>query len=386
MLGVAAPAAQAGVVGVPAATWQANGPVWAVAVDARTGVTYIGGDFDAVRPAGACATCDTVPRSGLAAFDHAGHLLPWRPKVDGTVYALAASDATQRVYVGGHFTHANGRFRGHLASFRRGGVGLLTRWRPNASADVHALALAGRRLVVGGSFTRISGRRHLHVAAYVLARGTSPRSALRFRLRTDRAVLALAPARDGSGRLFLGGSFLRVNGRAQKHLAAVSATSGRLEPWRGHPPYRILALAVGRRTLYAGEGGPVGGALPAYSARDGSLRWHVHTDGDVQALALVGDALYAGGHFQNVCGGTGSGHGHPFVCDQPLARRKLFALSTAPRGPRSSHAAARLTAWNPGANSRQGVHALLGTGRGLVLGGEFTRVGGRVQQGFARFR
>jgi hypothetical protein len=43
------------------------------------------------------------------------------------------------------------------------------------------------------------------------------------------------------------------------------------------------------------------------------------------------------------------------------------------------------TSWDPSANSSLGVFALTGSGTTLGVGGDFTRTGGRSQQGFAEF-
>jgi hypothetical protein len=239
---------------------------------------------------------------------------------------------------------------------------------------------------VAGTFRLISGHHRGHVAAYRLRRRSTPRLSRRFRAGTNRAVLALAPARDGSGRIFLGGSFTRVNGHRRSHLAAVTVRGGRLAHWRGRAAYRVIALTASRRMLYVGEGGPVGGALLAYVSRDGRRAWRIRADGDVQAVAMHGGAVYAGGHFQNVCGGDGSGHGNPWVCNQPIRRRKLFSVRGSRAAGRPSRAAIGLTRWNPSANSAHGVFALrLWSGR-LLAGGDFTRVGNQPQEGFIRFR
>ena len=41
--------------------------------------------------------------------------------------------------------------------------------------------------------------------------------------------------------------------------------------------------------------------------------------------------------------------------------------------------------WNPGANSTLGVHAMATRRAGLAVGGDFTVIGGRHQEGFAQF-
>jgi len=77
--------------------------------------------------------------------------------------------------------------------------------------------------------------------------------------------------------------------------------------------------------------------------------------------------VYAGGHFTNYCiGDTGSGS--PFVCTNPLERRRLFEVSLT---------TGNLTSWAPKLNSAHGVWATAvePTTHDLWTGGDFTKVG-----------
>ena len=105
---------------------------------------------------------------------------------------------------------------------------------------------------------------------------------------------------------------------------------------------------------------------------DGSLQRPVfQTDGDVQAVAVSGDSLYAGGHFDNYCIGN-SGAGAPFICDRPLPRRKLFEVSLT---------TGAVTNWAPTLNSNLGVFTESTDPQSgdLYVGGDFTTIGS-VQQ------
>jgi len=68
--------------------------------------------------------------------------------------------------------------------------------------------------------------------------------------------------------------------------------------------------------------------------------------------------------------------GGQHTCTTSTSRHKLLAVDDA---------TGALTSWNPSANSALGVFALTGSGTMLAAGGDFTRIGGRAQQGFAEF-
>ena len=134
-----------------------------------------------------------------------------------------------------------------------------------------------------------------------------------------------------------------------------------------------LALAPGG-PLYAAVGGHEGGQLDSYDAATGRRRWQRFADGDVQAVALAGNEVLAGGHFLNACG-TNQGGGSPWVCTVPVQRDRFFATD----------ASGALQPWNPAANSLYGVWALRADAGHIVAGGDFTTVDGTHQARYAEF-
>ena len=100
------------------------------------------------------------------------------------------------------------------------------------------------------------------------------------------------------------------------------------------------------------------------------------TDGDVQGVAVSGSSIIVGGHFNNFCRGR-TGSGNPLVCTNPTARRKALTLSLA---------SGALGSWDPDVvGSKIGVSAV-SAANGIEIGGAFTKVHGKSQQGFARFK
>jgi hypothetical protein len=154
---------------------QADGGTWgtgkatngraqlASAVAETGGRAYIGGTFTKmVPPAGG----SSVTRKRLAAVDvKRKTLLPWNPKANGAVRALALNRSKTAVYVGGDFSSIGGKSMSKLALVDLASGKVDSRFRPAVKGRVRAVALAGDRLYVGGDFTRVGSSAWTKVAA-----------------------------------------------------------------------------------------------------------------------------------------------------------------------------------------------------------------------------
>jgi Domain of unknown function (DUF5122) beta-propeller len=364
ILGVWPATAAARVSDTPAASWQANGRVSAMAIS--NGKIYIGGSFTDVMPAGSPTTL--VARHHLAAFSaRTGALLPWNPGANGAVLALRAVAGT--VYAGGAFTAVGGHTRDHLAAIaaRRGRV---LPWRLTADGDVTAMTAIGGNLYLGGDFLHVGGQARKRLAAVSLASGALVAG---WHPTANRIVHALVG--DGAtGVVYAGGDFSNVSGHIRPYLVALSAATGGLRPFSSTPAGRVWSLALSSSRVFAAEGG-TGGQLDAYAKAGGGLDWQRLADGDVQAVAYSNGQLFAGGHFANVCA-TAAGGGNPWVCNVPVARARLFAANPV---------TGAVEAWNPGADSLWGVWVVRATSSVVAAGGDFVHIGGIHQQSVARF-
>jgi hypothetical protein len=389
--------ASAGLRSVPDSTWQTDGRVRAI--DYANGVVYIAGSFTHVRPPGGAG--GDVVRNHAAAFDAAtGKLLEWNPNANGTVSSLAVSGST--VYLGGSFNTVRGEARAHVAAV---GIprGRASTWNPGANGIVHTIVPdSAGNVYLGGTFTSVGGQSRLHVAR-VGPNGGVPSWKANVTEASGSCpplcppiVYALALSRDGST-LYIGGRFGFVNGVARHSAGAVSTATGATLAWNPnivspHPKKaaqvgRVLDMAIGSARAYlCGDFWSADGVVSANLAgvdlvtgkRDAAFK--ANTDGGSPACQLKDGLLYVGGHFQRV----GPPSGWVFVSGQ---KATLTGSGTAKR----NHIAAfdpgtgAIAAWNPGANSTLGVHALASGGRRLGVGGDFTNIGGVAQQGFAQF-
>jgi Domain of unknown function (DUF5122) beta-propeller len=377
---------------VPDSTWQTNGRVRAIDYD--RGVVYIGGSFTTVRPPG--TTSRAVVRNHVAAFDaKTGKLLRWNPNANGAVRSLAVSRWT--VFLGGNFTTVRGRRRAHVAAVNKAGT--LRRWNPSANGPVEEIVRdRSGNVYLAGAFTTVAGRRRLRVArvgpngavqawkaSVTAASGPCPNCA--------PIVFSLGLSARRST-LYIGGRFGRVNGKPRRSAAAVSTTNGSTRAWNpviGNPNKpasgRVLDMTFSRSRAYlCGDffwaDGVVSANLVSVDLVAGNriASFDANTDGGSPACQLKDGRVYVGGHFTQVGPTDGwefrSGQKATLTGEGTKTRVHIVAFDAQ---------TGAIAAWNPGANSTLGVHALAsGTGR-LGVGGDFTRIGRTDQQGFAQF-
>jgi hypothetical protein len=354
----------------------ANSTVYALAVSGST--VYAGGDFTSI---------GGQTRNYLAAIGTDGSLQSWNPDADNWVYALVVSGST--VYAGGVFTSIGGATRNHLAAI--GTDGSLQSWNPNANNSVRALAVSGSTVYAGGSFTCFGNcpsgtegvtkwtRKHL------AAIGTDG-SLQSWNPNASSAVEALAVS---DTTVYVGGSFTcfgdclsgteGVTKWTRNRLAAIDIggtcltayNPSCLQSWNPNANNWVYALAVSGSTVYVGgwftqigcntgcsiTGGPFTRNRLAAIGTDGSLQgWNPNASNSVNALAVSGSTVYAGGAFTTIGG---------------QARNRLAAI----------HTDGSLQSWDPNANNI--VYALAASGSTVYVGGQFTNIGGATRNRLA---
>jgi hypothetical protein len=366
-LAAAAPA-QAALVGeAPASSWQTDGKVNAIVV--ANGKIYIGGSFTHVRAPGAPA--GGAVRNHLAALDlQTGALKPWNPGANDIVNALAVKPNHKTIYVGGHFTRVHGATRLHVAAINASSS-TLRPWKANTNGKVDVIKATRTRVYFGGTFTVLKGHVRNRLGAVSAGSGAK---LINWTPHASSEVYTLQLSATGK-RIYVGGAFDHMNGKAVNHLAAIKTASGGIaKKFHFHPAYPVFTMALAGPTLYVGGAGN-GGHVDAVRFKTSSRRWKALTDGDVRAITLRKGIVYVGGHFNNYCQG-GTGTGMPLACNTNVGRRKFLALN---------QSTGNLTSWNPVANSVQGAFAIRSTKTQVMAGGSFTVVHGVNQQGFVRW-
>ncbi len=359
MVGLLAPAASATTISnSPLAGWQTNGRVNAIVIGAN-GWTYLAGTFTQVMD----HSGGVFARTRMAAINASGNLTAFDPGANAAVRALAVGPGGT-VYLGGDFTSVAGTPRNRLAAVTSTGA-LATAFAAGTNGAVYALAAAGTRLYVGGNFTTIHGVHRTRLARVAVTTGVvDPAWA-----PTANALVRAVAVPAGARTVFVGGTFTKVDGTFQDHLASLATGVGALRAWAVHPRYAVWGLAASGTTVYLAGAGR-GGHLTALAYPGGALRFTVQTDGNFQAVALVGQDVVGGGHFTETCTlGTD--------CSHPMPHARLVAVNAA--------TGVVDAAWNPHANSLHGVYALAATAGDLFAGGDFTAFGTTLQQHFAEF-
>ncbi|MEO8429061.1 MAG: hypothetical protein ABI651_18370, partial [Verrucomicrobiota bacterium] len=338
--------------------WRADGFVNAVVI--TNNVAYIGGDFTYLGPATGAA--------GLLETDF-GDPLPGFPTLVGSVRTVIP-DGSGGWYAGGLFVPAGSTNLQNLVHVRADKT-LDLEFKPNPDATVRALALTGGALLVGGEFFQIANNQQSSYFA-LLNPTTGETNGVRIRFQYIVAALAV----DGDT-VYVGGQFSTVtiltNGNQQvsvpqQRLAAIKPATGELLAW--NPTCTggsegVKAIAVTSTTVYVGGDFTQCGTKPrnciaALSKTDGIANtWNPNAQNptaapSVNALAVVGNVLYAGGDFTTI---------------GARSRTRLAALSATGFGQADA-------TWQADANDV--VTFIVPNGPDLLVGGKFTVIGGSI--------
>src|SRR5215217_3299758 len=401
LLATAGPAAAAS--DSPQPSYQTNGRVWSVAF--QGGVIYIGGDFTTVRPAGAAAGTQEVVRNHAAAIDEStGNLLSWNPNVNGTVFSILPEGST--IYFGGKFTKVGGASRENIAAVSSSS-GALQSWHPTADGYVRTIKRGPNgNLFIGGHFNHVNGSQRWRIAELTTSGGLvswAPKvtqvTGFACPPRCAPKVWTIAFANSA---VYFGGHFGLVNGVSRHSVAAVAIDNDQnLTSWNPNvyaaancptcqtfETERVFNIIVSSSKAYMCGGFWLteGGSVRAYNllvtnltngAKDPTFA--AGNDGDTPSCALRNGVFYFGGHFNwvgKICSQNPGGTSRKCTSDNSTRRNHIAAVDAT---------TGALLPWNPGANSATGVWALAADSGYLGAGGDFTKIGGVAQQGFAEF-
>ena len=335
-----------------------NVPDDTVQVDGRVSDVLLVGDR--IYLAGSFLHVNGASRMRLASIDaNTGQLTSWAPRANKWVMTLAASEDGSKIYAGGRFTTVNGVTHNRLVALDAATGVVDAQWNPSANDDVRALTVSDDYVYAGGEFATIDAQNRTRLAAInastgALVPGWSPTASHTVR------TLELSP---GETRLYIGGYFNNISGQTRRGLAALDPTTGALSTWNPNPARPVIDLTPSSTSVFTAEGGGAGGEAAGYSAATGAELWSLHADGDAQAVTILDDKVYFGGHFLQLGGQT----------------RRCFAAVDVTTGALDPD-------WRPSGGGG-GVWALevdpLRTR--LYAGGDFTTINGQPADRFAQF-
>jgi hypothetical protein len=205
------------------------------------------------------------------------------------------------LYVGGDFHHIGGVSANYVAYWNAS----TNRWSAlgrGVNNRVSALAFSGNTLYVGGYFNQAGGASANAIASYNVNTHTwSNMGGGMVHAITGPDVYALAT--DGSGNVYAGGQFDSAGGVSAQNIAKWNGSSwSALGSGVGTTNDSVEALAVSGSDVYAG--GHFASPALFIAHFDGSTWTGVGggANNDVLALAISGSNLYVGGSFDTVGG------------------------------------------------------------------------------------
>ena len=286
---------------------------------------------------------------------------------NGEVNAIVRKAGT--VYLGGSFTHV-GPNTGNGAPIDM----------TSGLADPNFAHVDGKILVsvtdgvggwyIGGEFTQV-GLLARNRIAHILADGTVNTA---WNPEANGDVTALTVS---GSTVYVGGLFTTIGGETRNYIAALDTATGLATAWNpdasggAFPGTSVEALAVDGTTVYAGGNfTAIGGEPRNYiaaldaSATGTATAWNPDPNGTVWSFAIDGATIYVGGDFVSIGGET---------------RDHIAALDT------STGAA---TPWDPGAinpltRTFAPIFDLKVVGGTVYAAGRFVNIGGENRRGLA---
>jgi hypothetical protein len=352
---------------VPQRTWGTDGRVFSLAIAGQS--VFVTGSFShLVNP----ATGATLVAGNVAALNATTGqpVSTFSVGTNGAILDAVVSPDGSTLYLAGTFSKVNGKPRSRLAAVTTNSGALLP-WAPVASAAVHAILPLATKVIIGGDFTQLDGRAAKRLAAVDTVKGALVPD---WSASASCRVQALAVSQDGT-QIYAGGYAQYWDGIDRPGLARLSATTGALDtsfdaqylpnsklcdPVHNHDGMNPFEITVGPYALLVAVGG-LRNDLDALNF-SGSVYWRDRADGDFQTVVMVGNDIYAGGHFVDEfidrCG----------THQAPVHLVKIAALG----GCQDTSWVADMTTPNKSGHF-YGVWSLLSSGGSLYVGGEFQR-------------
>lgn len=366
-------------------TWQVNNEVYALGQS--NGKVLVGGSFTRVTPpAGASGSPLTV--TGLAVLNAetgAPDSCQFPVTLSGgspQIRAITPSADGNTLFVGGSFSTIGGVNVNRLAQLDLRTCKVTT-YHPLGGAingAVYAIAVspATNALYIGGAMTAVGSSPRQHFAALNATTG----AVLPWVADTDLTGRAVTVNPDGT-KVAIGGDFFTVNGANSHSVGVVDGTTG--TNLANYPSGFIAntsvtkALTSDGTSFYGGNEGTGGGVFDGVFSIDWNTlqqRWRDTCLGATQALLVYKSTLYEATHHHD-CSSMNQQQDGTRMYFNASSTDTPYLLGWNPRGNDGI---------NEGIGPRANVVAKGASGKDyLWYGGEFTQINGHAQQGLTRF-
>ncbi|MBK8226836.1 MAG: hypothetical protein IPK70_06640 [Flavobacteriales bacterium] len=332
--------------------WHTDGEVRSIIVDEPTNRVFIGGNFTHVSP----PTPHSALIDAVTAEPSLGHDHP-----DERVEAVIP-DGNGGWFIAGYFNWVGSQARRGVA--RMNSDGSVHPFDAGTNGFVRTMALVGNTLYIGGNFTQVSGQARTLIAAVDATTGSllpwDPNITGPATTRTVRTIV------HSNGVLYVGGVISTVGGQTRTNIAAIDATTGSPTSWAPEANGQVITIAVNSGVIYAGGtftqiGGQTRNRIAALSESGIGVAttWNPNANSFVECMAVHAGTLLVGGEF-NTIGGQ--------------SRFRLAQLNLSD---------GQATSWNPGITGSE-VNALSISGSTVYVGGDFSTAGGAPRRFLAQ--
>lgn len=167
-------------------------------------------------------------------------------------------------------------------------TGMATDFNVSINKEVRAIALYGDTAYIAGSFSNVGGMERNGLAAVEITTGkvtdwNPSADSLRNNLSINKGIVYVA------------GNFLTIAGKERRHLAAFNAATGEITDWAPNPEEPLNAMAFIGDKLYAGVD-----TLKVFDCITGESSNPFSLDSTIDAIAAYENTLCIAGKFQHV--------------------------------------------------------------------------------------
>jgi hypothetical protein len=352
LVGLVAPSAYALSMTPDTSPWVVRGKVFALTETAEHGTIYIGGKFSRASTQGGMQPYSpfSVTRfneaTGVGDSTFTPMITDSTGVEPGIINSMELTPDGGTLWIAGNFDLVQGQARKDIAAIDTA-TGNVLPFSANPGNQLNAILLRTdgggnvTKIYVGGSFTRMNSKPRKNLAA-LNPDGTLDTT---FSAQTDGTVRDLKYATDDQS-IFVAGGFTTVTSNGvnfpRQSLARVNLDGG-VNPWSVpagviENPMTAWRMAPTATVLYVGLGaGPnYASAFQLSNGDIGGQLWKRHTSGNVEGITLAPDGqnVFLSGHF-------GTAHGTSNVCTVGGTTLYMHGLLEA------SRATGKLVCWAP---------------------------------------